>query len=211
MAFIFILGCTEDDSSPTEPANSAPVAPFNPSQANNSTDQPIEVTLSWSCSDPDGDTLTYSVYLGTSDDPPLVSDGQADTLYNPGVLDPAEGYYWKIVAKDDHDNSTEGSLLSFATIPEINLPPNLPGNLTPNYWNESQDGYMIPLRWTCTDPENDPLTFDLYLNHRLIREGLTEKSYRTVSIPGSTMYWKVVAKDDHGNSTEGELWFVAIR
>lgn len=95
--------------------NQAPALPTNPFPANNAIDQAINPVLSWTCSDPDNDPLTYDVYFGTSSNPPVVNTGQTDTTFNPGTLNNNETYYWKIVAKDDHDNSTEGTVWSFST------------------------------------------------------------------------------------------------
>ena len=80
--------------------NHLPAAPSNPNPVDNATDVPINVALSWSCSDPDGDSLTYDIYFGTSSNPPLVKSGHTSTLYNPGTLQYNTTYYWKIVAKD---------------------------------------------------------------------------------------------------------------
>jgi hypothetical protein len=48
--------------------------------------------------------------------PPLqVTTGQTATQYDPGPLNYALTYYWKIVVHDDHGNSTEGPVWSFTT------------------------------------------------------------------------------------------------
>ena len=73
-------------------------------------------TLSWSCSDPDGDPLTYDVYFGTTSNPPLVGSNQSNTNYDPGQLDNNTTYYWKIVAKDNQGGFTTGPVWSFSTV-----------------------------------------------------------------------------------------------
>lgn len=83
----------------------APVAPNNPPSVpsnpnpDNETGVSITTTLSWTCSDPDGDSLTYDVYFGTSPTPPLVQSNHTSTTYNPGTLNYGTKYYWKIVRK----------------------------------------------------------------------------------------------------------------
>ncbi len=85
--------------------NSAPNKPKNPSPANNSTDQPVKGTLSWSCSDPDGDDLMYTIYLGTSTSNwTSYSSNTNSFIYS---LDYDTKYYWKVVAYDGTDE-TEG-------------------------------------------------------------------------------------------------------
>ncbi|MBE0637421.1 MAG: hypothetical protein IH598_02770, partial [Bacteroidales bacterium] len=78
-------------------------------------DMPLEVLFQWSCSDPEGDPLLYDFYLGTNNPPPLdfTTDGTAWGSY---PLTHSSIYFWKVVARDDHDNATEGPLWSFQTI-----------------------------------------------------------------------------------------------
>lgn len=96
-------------------ANEPPATPSNPNPANSSTGRPINQTLSWTCSDPDGDPLTYDVYFGTTANPALVAEGISENTYNPGTLNYYTEYFWKIVAHDDHNNSTTGPVWNFTT------------------------------------------------------------------------------------------------
>lgn len=109
---LLIFSCSDDStSSDTEPPN----PPSNPNPANNATSVSTNANLSWECSDPDGDPLTYDVYFGTSASPPLVNSGQSSTTYDPGNLNEETTYYWKIEAHDDHGNSTMGAVWQFTT------------------------------------------------------------------------------------------------
>ena len=99
-------------------SNRPPNQPSSPSPSNGATGVIILTDLSWSCSDPDGDSLTYDVYFGTnstpdSDEP--VSNNQTGTTYDPGTLSYSTTYYWKIVAHDGNGGTTEGSVWSFTT------------------------------------------------------------------------------------------------
>ena len=95
--------------------NLPPNPPSNPSPANGATRVSINPTLSWSCSDPDGDPLTYDIYFGTGTDPPLVKSDHPSNSYSPGTLSYSTTYYWKIVAKDDHGHSTSSPVWHFRT------------------------------------------------------------------------------------------------
>jgi formylglycine-generating enzyme required for sulfatase activity len=95
--------------------NGPPVSPYNPNPGNGARNQPLHTVLSWSCSDNDGDTLTYDVHFGTSGTPPLVHPGQSETSFNPGILDSNTTYYWQIDAHDSHNNMTSGPRWSFTT------------------------------------------------------------------------------------------------
>ncbi len=103
--------CIKDDATTNDP----PGAPAAVSPANGASGISVNADLSWSCTDPDGDALTYDVYFGTSDDPPLVSSGQTGTTYDPGTMDPGITYFWKIVATDIYSLSTTGAVWSFTT------------------------------------------------------------------------------------------------
>ncbi len=99
----------------TTESNNPPNPPSNPSPADEATNVDLDADLSWACSDPDGDTVTYDVYFGNSTPPPLVSSGQSLASYDPGTLSYGTTYYWQIVAEDEHGDSTSGQIWSFTT------------------------------------------------------------------------------------------------
>jgi len=99
-------------------SNQPPLQPSDPSPEHGATCQSLLQQLSWTCTDPENDPLTYDVYFGAANPPEKVSSGLADTTYLPDTLQYGTGYYWKIIARDDHDNISEGPLWSFATLTE---------------------------------------------------------------------------------------------
>ena len=101
--------------------NRAPSEPSDPIPSNGALDVPVDQTLSWSCSDPDEDPLTYDIYFGTDTTPPLVKSDIATTNYNPGSLNDGTTYYWKVVAKDGRGSTAVGQIWSFTTIPYFEL------------------------------------------------------------------------------------------
>jgi PKD repeat protein len=98
------------------PANNSPSQPSNPYPADLAADVDITVNLSWTASsDPDtGDIVFYDIYLGTSPNPPLIVSGYQSTTYLID-LEPLTTYYWKIVARDNHNATTESQLWSFTS------------------------------------------------------------------------------------------------
>jgi len=110
----------------TTRGNDPPNTPSNPSPTNGETDVNINADLSWTGGDPDGDTVTYDVYFGTSSPPQQVVSNQSGTIYNPGILEFDKTYYWKIVSWDKYDATSEGSIWSFTTAIASNVPPNKP-------------------------------------------------------------------------------------
>jgi hypothetical protein len=121
LIFSFI-GCKKDSSTEENTNNStnnsnnkAPAAPYSPVPADKSTNQLIDLSLTWTCSDPDGDALSYDVYFSTSSSPSLAESSINSSAYTPTTLIGNTVYYWKIVAKDSHGSSTEGPVWSFTT------------------------------------------------------------------------------------------------
>ena len=110
--------------------NNPPNQPSDPNPGNGSTGQSINSTLNWTCTDPDGDPLTYDVYFGTNSNPALVSSNQSNSNYDPGTLNNSTSYYWKIVAKDNQGASTAGPVWNFSTVSASGVdttPPELVG------------------------------------------------------------------------------------
>jgi len=101
--------------------NHLPAAPSNPYPVDNAMNVPIDVTLSWSCSGPDGDSLTYDFYSGTDSNPPLVKSNHTSDSFNPGTHQYNTTCYWKIAVKDGRGRETEESVWKFTTESESAL------------------------------------------------------------------------------------------
>lgn len=96
-------GINNDDNgvAPVEVINNSPKEPTNPFPGDNNTDQPVSVKLTWSCSDPDSDSLTYDVYFGTEiNNLENVSNKLKKAEFAPANLFPNTTYYWTIKATD---------------------------------------------------------------------------------------------------------------
>ena len=78
--------------------------------------QPLQLYLSWACSDPDpGQTLHYEVYFGTQSPPPLAFSNISNQYVNTAVLASSTTYHWKVVAFDNFNASTAGPEWTFTT------------------------------------------------------------------------------------------------
>lgn len=97
-------------------SNHLPFAPTLVAPELNSAIDGTSVTLSWTASDIDGDTLTYDVYLDTNEDPTtLVSENQSGITFDATNLTAASTYYFKVVVKDNKGGSSVGQVWSFTT------------------------------------------------------------------------------------------------
>ncbi|KYK23747.1 hypothetical protein AYK24_07045 [Thermoplasmatales archaeon SG8-52-4] len=167
--------------------------------------------LSWTGGDPDGDPVTYDVYLGEEiEDPPLIMENNnTTTYYLPGNWKFNTTYSWRIVAWDIYGLNTSGPIWTFRTIE--NLPPNEPSNPHPG------DGAKcvpldINLSWIGGDPNTGDLVYyDVYFgvtNPPIIKSSnQTETCYDPFGLmPYKVYYWKVVAWDSQGLCTQGPIW-----
>ena len=64
----------------------------------------------------------------------------------------------------------------------------------------------INFTWVCTDPDGNPLVYDMYLDGNLVVQGLTQPSYTTKLKPGTAYMWQIVAKDNAEGVTKGPVW-----
>ncbi len=111
---LLLLCCSEDVAGPK---NKLPDQASGPIPANNAEAVFFNTTLSWICSDADGDTLLYDVYFGTVSElsaNDLLSASQDSTSCELGLLEMETTYYWKIIARDA-EGETEGEVWSFTT------------------------------------------------------------------------------------------------
>jgi hypothetical protein len=106
-----------------------------------------------------------------------------------------------------------------------NQPPNDPINLSPPDWQSWMEPSAI-LKWKCTDPEEDDLSFDLWLGKtettmKSVQTGITDFEINnnvkvfTTTITGlelnQTYFWRVYARDPAGNYSPGHVWRFTTR
>ncbi len=67
------------------------------------------------------------------------------------------------------------------------------------------------LSWSASDPDGDPLLYDIYLGvnspPQLIKQNHESTTYESSQLEENTTYfWKIVAKDNNGGETAGNVW-----
>lgn len=94
---------------------------------------------------------------------------------------------------------------------EINSPPAFPTLIAPAESLENVNT-SIDLVWECVDPDNDAVTYSIYISKNSPPDSLviSNLALASFSIEGletsTTYYWQVVAKDSDGNETKGPVW-----
>ena len=69
----------------------------------------------------------------------------------------------------------------------------------------------VELGWDATDPDGDPLVFDVYFgtdaSAPLVSGNQGADTYSVGPLQaGTTYFWRIVAEDDHGHETPGPTW-----
>ncbi|WP_165974129.1 hypothetical protein [Marinitoga lauensis] len=167
---------------------------------------PVNTVFTWNATDPDGDTLTYDLYLSTDryNLTPIASN-LTETSFTK-ILKYNKTYYWKVVAKDKK-HKTDSDIWLFSTENAIPLKPHSP---------KPSDGEInVPLittlNWQCEDLDGDKIFYDVYLGRSIdtmkpIATGMEATSIEVNLKEDARYYWKVVAKDGHGGIRYGEIW-----
>lgn len=195
--------------------NRPPATPSNPTPANGSEHIDSPVVLTWNCSDPDGDTVDYSFFLGTTGaNLSEIASGLTVSNYTLEDVSANTTYYWKVVATDDKDASSTSAIWRFTTGDLTNNPPNEPSNPYPENNMKNVDESSVVFSWTGGDPDGDSVSYYIYL--ATLEEGInalkqigtsqtTKYSYVGLS-KDETYYWRVKAVDSFGKAKDGPIW-----
>ncbi len=188
--------------------NTPPNTPSNPSPAHMAANQNYPgITLSWTGGDPDGDSVVYDIYFGTTDPLPRVKQSHHTTSYPVSGLQSSTTYYWQIVAKDGM-TETPGPVWEFST--KAPQPPNTPSNPVPANNALKQNHPNITLSWTGGHPGGDPVVYDVYFGTNAIppleKSNHGTESYAVSGLTGNTTYyWQIRAKSGT-QSVWGPIW-----
>lgn len=93
--------------------NRASLPPSEPDPLDQASVVSLLPRLTWNCSDPDGDSLTYSVFLGPTTGPPEVATDITEPSFTYSKLTDNITYYWRVVASDGYGHSVQGPLWRF--------------------------------------------------------------------------------------------------
>ena len=181
-----------------------PNMPTNPFPANNSTNVSINVNLSWQCSDPDGDDLSYDVYFNNSLNIEKIASNITNNFYNL-LLKYNTTYYWKIIVWDEDGYKNESNLWQFTTQQKPNDIPII-FNATPSNGGKIRAG-LCNLSATIKDADGDFLTILFFTNatkgwQEIYSNNGYNGTYNTsfsFSTEGKKYFWSV-------NVSDGKAW-----
>jgi hypothetical protein len=93
-----------------------------------------------------------------------------------------------------------------------NYPPNIPVISAPSN-GAAGVSTSDTLSWSCSDYDNDPLTYDVYLGTSetsMVRMAslisANNFSLNGAVLPNTTYYWQILVRDDHRNSMVSPVW-----
>ena len=137
--------------------NEPPYVPSNPIPIDGAVNVVVDTPLEWDGGDPDGDPVTYDIYFGTTNPPPLYVENHIGEIFEPGKMNYSETYHWKIIAFDQFNTMSEGEIWSFTTEEKINQPP-----IRPTI--SGVKGIHVPERnydyeFVTIDPDEDPVLY----------------------------------------------------
>ncbi|MEW6711585.1 MAG: Ig-like domain-containing protein, partial [Candidatus Riflebacteria bacterium] len=196
------------------PANRAPSDPVLLNPASGATNIAIDAQMRWESSDPDGDAMTFDVFLGKAFPLEKVGSALLAPAYLPSpYLEYSSRYYLQVVVRDARGLTNANSpVWSFETSAKTNGSPNVPTAVYP-----SDAGTGVSLKpvftWNGGDPDGDAVTYDFYLTETLpmgepLARNLTEARYASlVNLEkGRKYYWQIVARDSGGHVIESSVF-----
>ena len=141
----------------TTRTNDPPYKPSNPIPSNGSNNVDLNIKLKWNGGDPDGDTVIYNIYLGTTSPPPLYFENHTTNTFDPEFLNYSTKYYWQIVAIDYFGAVTIGPIWTFTTEEDTNripIRPTIEGVQGIHIPNHNYDYDIV-----TTDPDGDDVLY----------------------------------------------------
>lgn len=202
LMFILLFSCSsDDDNGPDIPENQPPGKATLTSPANNATGTAIsDVELQWQqATDPDGDAVSYDIYLDGNNPPTTtVASGLNTTSHiHEDTLDHSMPYYWTVTTKDGNGGESQSDVFSFTTRDKTS--------------EEKLEGFWVGEYGNGTNPPNAEYAFlfrldgtvDVYTGIDTTSASKAEGTYTVDGSIVSTTYTYIVANDTY--STEASV------
>jgi len=151
-------------------------------------------TLSWT---PGENAVSHDVYFGTSS-PPAFIGNQAETSYDPGILEYGTTYYWQVDAVEADGTARAGRILSFKTPQTATT-----GTILREVWEGIGGGSVSDLTSNVNYPTNPSYSDEVTLfetpTNFADNFGSRVHGYLHPETSGDYLFW--IATDD-----SSELW-----
>jgi hypothetical protein len=121
------------------------------------------------------------------------------------------GYYPNTATIEVQSGKTVQAYILLYDSVAMNHSPNIP-ELDSPHDGLKINSTTIQFSWSCSDPDNDPITYDLYLDTsifvtKIIFKDLNQTKAEASNLQfGKTYYWKVIAKDKWGATSVSEIY-----
>ncbi len=217
IAMLISCGGSDGDDTPNpQQTNNAPSQPANIEPLNNVLCIDNILTFQWSAStDPDNDAVKYELQISKDNQftQGLQSFVNLTTTSQQVSLEKGIAYYWKVKAIDSKSASSDFStIFHFYTegTGTLNYAPFVPELIAPKL-HTVVTTITANLEWSATDVDGDALVFDVYFGivNPPTAKIVENQSSKTKSVnleSGNEYFWKVVAKDNKGGETTGQIW-----
>ena len=212
---VVFVACSQEEVEPEvmKQEKKAPAVPIQVAPADQVECSPASIEFRWQTSaDPDGDSVTYTLHLGTDPNFANIVHNKVTREVSESVsLERGKIYYWRVQAHDYLHKSEFSPVRTFNTEPDLpyNSIPYLPMQIQPGHKAMVEDN-PVALEWNAEDPDGDELVYDLFFGAdnppQLLKADLKENVFKVHVQNGSQYYWKVVAKDPSGAKATGEIW-----
>lgn len=209
-------GGNDQDEMQAPNENTAPTIPSQVFPLDNTICTDNNVIFEWNASmDAESNIITYNIEVSENNSfSPLSHTATSSAESKLISLEKGKAYYWRIKAKDNRLAESEYSpAMQFLTEGEgvSNHIPFAPSLIAPAL-NSEIEGASTILSWEASDVDEDPLTYDVYLDTNIdpttkISENLSETTLDVTDLsPASMYYFKVVVKDGKGGISIGQVW-----
>ncbi|MCP4312899.1 MAG: sulfatase-like hydrolase/transferase, partial [Bacteroidetes bacterium] len=174
-----------------------PQRAHTPDPIDGATDEGISRTISWTS---EYKATSHDIYFGTTNPPPFVAN-QESIEFDPGPLESAATYYWRI-DEINANGSTTGDVWSFET---QSILAGKASNPSPEY-NATYVRKNTLLEW---EKASNADSYKLHMGTGSLNylDEITGLSYDPGDLKSNTFYfWRVDAVNTTGAITEGDIW-----
>lgn len=208
--FALLVSCEK-----SETPNLAPNKPDNMIPLNHATCKSFRPSLSWNATDPEKDRLTYTVWLGTTEENLTIQKSDLEDPYYTieEALAPSTKYYWQIEVHDG-TSSIKGEVMSFGTegTGVSGDLPSIPKALTPI---KDIAAGNIEFSWEASTKGEGEIVYLLYTKRSgdtdftLVKGDIATTSYHH-EMEAGTWSWYLEAKDSRGQVSQGQIVHITL-